>query len=60
MQIDELEYSPPQPLITSEDFKAFSKIKVENHLFNEYVGASLAVLTCIDSLTSTWAPRLPC
>ena len=35
-QVDEVDLVETQPLLMGEDFKAFSKIRVENHHYNKY------------------------
>lgn len=37
-QINELSQVPPPVMLLPDDFKASSKIKVNNHLFHRYVG----------------------
>lgn len=40
-QITDLSHVPPPGLLMPDDFKAYSKIKVDNHAFNKYVGTCL-------------------
>ena len=37
LQIEELAFVPDSTLIVRDDFKAYSKIRIENHMYNECV-----------------------
>lgn len=43
LQVSELMHVPPPALLLPDDFKAYSKIKVDNHAFNKYAKLRVAV-----------------
>lgn len=44
LQINELSNVPVPVMLMPDDFKAYSKIKVDNHLFNKYVSLGECIL----------------
>lgn len=47
LQINELSHVQIPIMLMPDDFKAYSKIKVDNHLFNKYGPSSLFIQACI-------------
>lgn len=52
LQINELSNVPVPVMLMPDDFKAYSKIKVDNHLFNKYVSQQQS-LACVSYLKDT-------